>query len=219
MNVGDSMPGAPEYDPEEFHKFFRFLGAQVYAFHCKQKPVTHQFCQRAMFWNLTSLRSMRTPTARNKIGVIAAHLRNGPVLLAETKGDKTWASQLMTKLGVSKVYAAEAVPSDGGFSGGVAVVLPTHMFGREQIATTLVDGYVLQVTDSDTYSDMPMTFVAVYLKPGKELPILQEWQKAWTRVPPKGRILIGGDFNRLFADHREVALLFSGTIRALGCHP
>ena len=74
------------------------------------------------------------------------HLRQGPVLLAETKAAATWASRMMHQLGGAVVYSSPAVKTDLGLSGGVAIILPSHRWGILHQVKEIVPGYVLQVT-------------------------------------------------------------------------
>ena len=100
------------------------------------------------------------------------------------------------------VYSSPAnLEATGGYSGGVAIVVPTHWMPGLLTSETVVPGYVLQITKQ--YQQQSQTWTVAYLRPGHTLEILRQWDQYWTRHPPRDRVYIGGDLNRIDTDYPQ----------------
>ena len=77
--------------------------------------------------------------------------------------------------------------------GGVGIAWDTLQWGIESDFSILVEHFVVQVTFAK--SDGTVTYVSAYLRPGEQALIINKWRDAWRRHPPRGMLLVAGDFN------------------------
>ena len=152
-------------------------------------------------WNLTSLSDFDTLQARRKIDLLKRLSQNSIVALQETGCDATHPRALMQILGTNEIAASPAVNTEGGRkSGGVAIVLPTHAFGRIREVIEIIPGYAI-VACVGPPND-PLHILNVYLRPGEQTNFLARITKKVRSLLPTGRLYIGGDFNMDPADER-----------------
>ena len=71
--ASDDAPGNSYLTSQKAFKVLLCLGRNLYRQRKNRVPVTHQYAEHAMFWNLSSLRKLRTTNAGNKIRVISMH--------------------------------------------------------------------------------------------------------------------------------------------------
>ena len=118
------------------------------------------------------------------------------VCLQETKLCHTDMRAIQMLFPQSIVLGSPAIPTNNGISGGLAVILPTHLYGTAMTWTDILPGYAGVVELSLRH--VPLRVVCAYMRPGNEKEILAAAAKFLKSSEPySGTTVFVGDANAL----------------------
>jgi exonuclease III len=147
-------------------------------------------------WNATSLpvRDANHWKIRKLHNVLRDHI----VCIQETKLSNVDMHALQMLFPQCLVLGTPATGAQGGVSGGLAVIVPTHLFGKNAVWTDIIEGYAGCVELPMLH--LPLRIVCVYMRPGDERRILDCTAKYLkTKTPYLGTTVFLGDANAMRA--------------------
>ena len=107
---------------------------------------------------------MQSPIGKAKLRKIKYWLTKGIVCLQETKWSEEHAQQLTNKWGTIQVVHSPAQLTDAnGLSGGVAILIPTMLFGTAVSIDIPIPGFAIQA--NTCIRGATRAFASVYLPP------------------------------------------------------
>jgi hypothetical protein len=162
---------------------------------------------KILSWNATSL-PVRDPN-HWKFAKLRRMLRDHIVCIQETRLSAAEMHALQMLFPQCLVLGSPAVATIKGSSGGLAVILPTHLYGSCSTWSDIRPGYAgvvnLQLRNA------PLRILNVYLRPGHEKDILSAASKALKHCEPfLGTTICVGDANAI-RTHKTFTHSYNGT--------
>ena len=173
---------------------------------------------RALFsWNINSWTNISSSRKDPKMRRCKKLLRNGPILLQETKWHACHVESVLQNLAGAQVVSSAAIPTEKEkTSGGVAIITPPGWRIEEE--HTLLAGRAIMVLVRDRTA--PFYLLSVYLHPNNTKRELAQVITAWQNIDQKtDRVLIAGDFNHADEKCPDMWSQFLRVFRVFDVHP
>ena len=146
-------------------------------------------------WNVNGLSSACTLQNDTKQRQVRSLTSNTTVVLTETKWEEGDHTRYMQQYGGTFICHTAAITSEmDGKSGGVAIIIPTHHWGKDIHTEIIMHGFAIKATVVNREHTTHIT--GVYAPPGKEWRILRQVQSCIGRIPINHTVLLLGDLNQ-----------------------
>ena len=171
----------------------------------------------AFTWNMNSWKTPKSSREDPKMRRIKKLLRDGPVLLQETKWHHNQEEILLQHISGLQIISSNAIRTDHAtLSGGVVVLLPAGWTIEQKIV--LMAGRAIAVLVNDRCA--PFYLISIYLHPDSVSRELEQIIQAWRNSEKKSdKIVMGGDFNQADVKCPELWKKFLSLFSFVDVHP
>ena len=175
-----------------------WLAAALRTFRDSVPPALHGKTFAIYSWNVTGLQDMQTPIGKSKLRKIKFWLTKGIVCLQETKWSDEHAQQISNMWGTIQVVHTPAQSTEAnGLTGGVAILIPTMLFGAAVSIDIPIPGFAIQA--NTCIRGAIRAFASVYLPPqqNRQRTMFNLLSRHYTKFPLPPESYLAGDFNNI----------------------
>ena len=199
------------------YPWLRDIGDELLKYRIEVRQAIPTRLKSAFTWNMNSWKTPKSGREDPKMRRIKKLLKDGPVLLQETKWHHNQEEILLQHISGLQIVSTNAIRTDNAIlSGGVAVLLPAGWTIEQKII--LMAGRAVAVLINDRCA--PFYLVSVYLHPDSVPRELEQIIHAWRNTEKKSdKIVIGGDFNQADIKCPELWKKFLSLFSVVDVHP
>ena len=199
------------------YPWLRDVGDELLKYRIEVRQAIPTRLKSAFTWNMNSWKTPKSGREDPKMPRIKKLLKDGPVLLQETKWHHNQEEILLQRISGLQIVSTNAIRTDNAIlSGGVAVLLPAGWTIEQKII--LMAGRAVTVLINDRCA--PFYLVSVYLHPDSVPRELEQIIHAWRNTEKKSdKIVIGGDFNQADIKCPELWKKFLSLFSVVDVHP
>ena len=199
------------------YPWLRDVGDELLKYRIEARQAIPTWLKSAFTWNMNSWKTPKSSREDPKMRRIKKLLRDGPVLLQETKWHHNQEEILLQHISGLQIVSSNAIRTDHAIlSGGVAVLLPAGWTIEQKIV--LMAGRAIAVLVNDRCA--PFYLVSIYLHPDSVSRELEQIIHAWRNTEKKSdKIVMGGDFNQADIKCPELWKKFLSLFSFVDVHP
>ena len=191
------------------YPWLRDVGDELLNYRIEVRQAIPTRLKTAFSWNMNSWKTPKSCRVDPKMRRIKKLLKDGPVLLQETKWHNNQEEILLQHISGLQIVNAT-------LSGGAAVLLPAGWTIEQKIS--LLAGRAVAVLINDRCASFYL--VSVYLRPDSVHRELEQIIHAWRNTEKKSdKIVIGGDFNQADTKCPELWKKFLSLFSVVDVHP
>ena len=172
------------------YQWLRDVGDELLKYRIEVRQAIPTRLKSAFTWNINSWKTPKSSREDPKMRRIKKLLRDGPVLLQETKWHHNQEEILLQHISGLQIISSNAIRTDHAIlSGGVAVLLPAGWTIEQKIV--LMAGRAIAVLVNDRCA--PFYLISIYLHPDFVSRELEQIIHAWRNTEKKSdKIVMGG---------------------------